>query len=51
MEFADYSENTKEKALQKLSSMVDEFLREKTTFKTLQRIGLTTFAIEIIKWS
>ncbi|ASJ00095.1 hypothetical protein A3K92_00630 [Thermococcus gorgonarius] len=49
LEFADYSESAKEKALQKLASMLEELSKEKLTAENLQRIGLVAFALEIIK--
>ncbi|WP_456368288.1 hypothetical protein [Thermococcus sp.] len=49
LEFADYSESAKEKALQKLASMLGELSKEKLTSENLQKIGLVAFAVEIIK--
>ena len=49
MEFADYSEKAKEKALGKLTSMLEELSKEELTAENLQKIGLIAFAVEIIK--
>ncbi|NJD99981.1 hypothetical protein E3E26_09345 [Thermococcus sp. LS1] len=49
LEFADYSESAKEKAIKKLTSMLGELSRERLTPENLQKIGLTAFAVEIIK--
>ena len=49
LEFADYSEKAKEKALGKLTSMLEELSKEKLTPENLQKIGLVAFAVEIIK--
>ncbi len=49
LEFADYSEKAKEKALGKLASMLEELSREGLTPENLQKIGLIAFAIEILK--
>ncbi|WP_297091005.1 hypothetical protein [Thermococcus sp.] len=49
LEFADYSEKAKEKALGKLASMLEELSKEELTHENLQKIGLVAFAIEIIK--
>ena len=49
LEFADYSESAKEKALGKLTSMLEELSKEELTPESLQKIGLIAFAVEIIK--
>ncbi|WP_456368881.1 hypothetical protein [Thermococcus sp.] len=49
LEFADYSEKAKEKALGKLTSMLEELSKEELTPENLQKIGLVAFAVEIIK--
>ena len=49
LEFADYSEKAKEKALQKLALMLEELSKEELTPENLQKIGLVAFAVEIIK--
>ncbi|WP_297509573.1 hypothetical protein [Thermococcus sp.] len=51
LEFADYSEKAKEKALGKLASMLEELSKEKLTPENLQKIGLVAFAIGLIKRS
>lgn len=49
LEFADYSEKAKEKALQKLSSAIKELSREKPTPENLLKLGLYAYAVELIK--
>ncbi|KUK00315.1 MAG: Uncharacterized protein XD43_0009 [Thermococcales archaeon 44_46] len=49
LEFADYSEKAKEKALQKLSSAIKELSREKPTPENLFKLGLYAYAVELIK--
>ncbi|WP_087035774.1 hypothetical protein [Thermococcus litoralis] len=49
LEFADYSEKAKEKALQKLSSMIEGLLKDKPTPENLLKLGLYTYAVELIK--
>ncbi|AMQ17799.1 hypothetical protein A0127_00725 [Thermococcus peptonophilus] len=49
IEFADYSEKTREKALQKLSSAVKELSRKDPTLENLLRLGLYTYAVELVR--
>ncbi len=48
-EFADYSEKAKEKALQKLSSMIEGLLKDKPTPENLLKLGLYAYAVELIR--
>ena len=48
LEFADYSESAKEKALQKLSERIGERSRKDPTRENLLRLGLYAYAIELI---
>ncbi|WP_457753465.1 hypothetical protein [Thermococcus sp.] len=49
LEFAGFSEEAKKKAIEKLSSKIDELFREKLTPENLQKLGLYAFVIEMIK--
>ena len=49
LEFAGYSDEAKQKAIERLSSRIAEVSAEKLTPENLQRLGLYAFAIEIIK--
>ena len=49
LEFADYSEEAREKALQKLSGKIDKLSMEKLTPENLLKLGLYTFTIKLIK--
>ncbi|ASJ09627.1 hypothetical protein A3L11_10440 [Thermococcus siculi] len=49
LEFADYSEKAREKALQKLSDRIAELSEEDPTPENLQKLGLYSYALEIIK--
>ena len=49
LEFTGFSEEAKQKAIEKLSSRIEEVSAEKLTPENLQRLGLYAFAIEIIK--
>ncbi|WP_456369081.1 hypothetical protein, partial [Thermococcus sp.] len=49
LEFADYSEKAKEKALQKLSERISELLDEEPTRENFLKLGLYTYALELIK--
>ncbi len=51
LEFADYSESAKRKAIEKISSKIDELSRETLTKETALKLGLLTFALEILKRS
>ncbi|ASJ08955.1 hypothetical protein A3L11_06835 [Thermococcus siculi] len=49
LEFADYSEKAREKALQKLSSAVRELSRKDPTPESLLKLGLYAYALELVK--
>ena len=49
LEFADYSEEAKRKAIQKLSSRIEELSREEPSWEVLLKIGFYAYAIELIK--
>ncbi len=49
LEFVGYSEEAKRKAIEMLSSRIEEISAEKLTPENLQKLGFYAFAIEIIK--
>jgi hypothetical protein len=49
LEFADYSEKAREKALQKLSSVVKELSRKDPTPENLLKLGLYAYALELVR--
>ena len=51
LEFSEYSEKAREKALQKLSERISELSRENPTPENLLKIGLYAYAIELIMTS
>ncbi|NJE09636.1 hypothetical protein [Thermococcus sp. MAR1] len=49
LEFAGFSDEAKQKAIERLSARIGEVSAEKLTPENLQKLGLYAFAIEIIK--
>ncbi|GAB6102760.1 hypothetical protein JCM16138_19830 [Thermococcus atlanticus] len=49
LEFAGFSEEAKQKAIERLSARIGEVSAEKLTPENLQQLGLYAFAIEMIK--
>ncbi|WP_297093320.1 hypothetical protein [Thermococcus sp.] len=51
LEFADYSEKAKKKALQKFSERISELSEKEPTRENLLKLGLYTYALELVKAS
>ncbi|ASJ11821.1 hypothetical protein [Thermococcus thioreducens] len=49
LEFAGFSEEAKQKAIERLSARIGEVSAEKLTPENLQKLGLCAFAVEMIK--